>query len=140
MDVASWKPRQVEQGSYIILELTLRIQIKRLDDRVGVDGFFIIVRNNKNFVVEPHSFFTSPAMEDYLPICIGRVWESNHVASQLEAFAIAGCSLKSAYATARVPLLLILTSCSTWQEPCIEGRSSEGGDPLHCELQTGYVH
>ena len=61
--------------------------------RVGVEGFFCIIRNTPSYHMEPKWFFTSQALMDYMRIAVpvGKPWDFAYVAANLEAFAIAGC-------------------------------------------------
>ena len=61
--------------------------------RVGVEGFFCIIRNTPSYHMEPKWFFTSQALMDYMKIAVpvGRAWDFAYVAAKMEAFAIAGC-------------------------------------------------
>lgn len=70
------------------------IQFNQLCLQVGVDGFFCIVRNTVDFRMTPVFYFTRPDIEEYMPIAIGRLWDTYAVGSRIEAFVLAGCSLK----------------------------------------------
>jgi hypothetical protein len=58
-------------------------------------GFFCFVRDSTDFHIEPQWYFTSPELERYLPLAVGRKWEQAKVGPRLEAFAIAGCDTMS---------------------------------------------
>jgi len=65
--------------------------------RVGVEGFFCIVRNSAEFSASPHWHFTSEALEEYMKIAVPsrKGWDTVVVGAKLEAFAIAGCDTTS---------------------------------------------
>ncbi|KAJ6481140.1 hypothetical protein C8R45DRAFT_1100697 [Mycena sanguinolenta] len=62
-----------------------------LSYRVGVEGFYCLVQNSTDFHMSPQWYFTSPELARYLPIAVGRKWDTATVGLKLEAFAIAGC-------------------------------------------------
>ena len=76
--------------------LRILTQLNGLRTRVGVEGFFCIVRNNTEFHVSPTWYFTSKELAEYMPVAVGKKWSLSTVASKLEAFAIAGCDVISA--------------------------------------------
>ncbi|KAK7052794.1 hypothetical protein R3P38DRAFT_2502945 [Favolaschia claudopus] len=59
--------------------------------RVGLEGFFCVVRNNVDFKMDPEWYFTSKELENYMPIVTQKKWVTGEVGMKLEAFAIAGC-------------------------------------------------
>jgi hypothetical protein len=64
-----------------------------LNMRVGIEGFFCIVRNTPDYHMEPKWYFSSEALKDYMKIAvpIHKGWDISHVGAKLEAFAVAGC-------------------------------------------------
>ncbi|CAK5272792.1 unnamed protein product [Mycena citricolor] len=69
----------------------LTLQIAGLCARVGIECMWLIVRNNTDFYMDPQWFFTSPHLERYMPLAVGRQWELSKVGAKVEAFAVAGC-------------------------------------------------
>ncbi|KAJ7306241.1 hypothetical protein DFH08DRAFT_975982 [Mycena albidolilacea] len=69
----------------------MKMLMAALGDRVGIEGFFCIVRNNTDFHMPPEWFFTSPELENHMPLATRQKWDTGHVGSKLEAFAVAGC-------------------------------------------------
>ncbi|KAF8163959.1 hypothetical protein BJ912DRAFT_830954, partial [Pholiota molesta] len=67
--------------------------LEGLKTRVGIEGFFCIVRNNTEFYIDPTWYFMSQQVAEYMPIAVGKKWATDKVASKLEAFAIAGCDV-----------------------------------------------
>ncbi|KAF8195269.1 hypothetical protein K438DRAFT_1587471 [Mycena galopus ATCC 62051] len=67
-----------------------------LGQRVGIEGFFCIVRNSVEFKMEPEWYFTSKELENYMEIATRKKWVTGEVGMKLEAFAIAGCDSTSA--------------------------------------------
>jgi hypothetical protein len=63
--------------------------------RVGIEGFFCIVRNSPDYHMKPQWFFTSPALEEYMKIAVRTKWDTSEIGAKLEAFAIAGCDVVS---------------------------------------------
>ncbi|KAJ7033890.1 hypothetical protein C8F04DRAFT_957094 [Mycena alexandri] len=68
-----------------------------LSTRVGVEGFFCIVRNSADFHIAPQWFFTSRELEQYMPIATRKKWVTAEVGTKVEAFAVAGCDVLSAW-------------------------------------------
>lgn len=64
-------------------------------NRVGVHGFFCIVRNSPDYHMMPQWYFTTPELEQYMPIAVGKRWDTTAVGTRVEAFAIAGCDVAS---------------------------------------------
>ncbi|KAJ7623106.1 hypothetical protein DFH06DRAFT_1142892 [Mycena polygramma] len=62
-----------------------------LSYRVGVEGFFCIVRNTVDFHMAPQWYFTSKELERYMPLAVRRKWDTGETGTRLEAFAVAGC-------------------------------------------------
>ena len=70
------------------------LQMAGLKTRVGIEGFFCIVRNATNYHMEPQWYFTTSALEDYMPYAVRKAaWQTTEVGAKLEAFAIAGCDV-----------------------------------------------
>jgi hypothetical protein len=63
--------------------------------RVGIEGFFCIVRSSANFHIEPQWYFTSPELRDYMSFAARGHWDMGAVGAKIEAFAIAGCDIAS---------------------------------------------
>ncbi|TFK59017.1 hypothetical protein BDN72DRAFT_738419, partial [Pluteus cervinus] len=70
----------------------IQLLIVGLQRRAGVEAMVCVFRNTTNYVMEPQWFFSNADIEAYLPIAIGKRWDTAHVGAQLEAFAIAGCN------------------------------------------------
>ena len=68
-----------------------------LKTRIGIEGFFCIVRSKTNFHTEPQWYFTTSALEEFLPYAVRKGWQTTEVGAKLEAFAIAGCELGREY-------------------------------------------
>ena len=68
-----------------------------LNLRVGVEGFFCIVRNMPEYHIRPHWYFSSPELEKYMQVAVRKKWDTSEVGTRLEAFAVAGCSVVSKY-------------------------------------------
>jgi len=47
--------------------------------------------------MKPNWFFTSPEFEEYMKIAVRKRWDTSEVGAKLEAFAVAGCDVVSAY-------------------------------------------
>ncbi|KAJ7865581.1 hypothetical protein B0H14DRAFT_2347875 [Mycena olivaceomarginata] len=65
--------------------------------RVGVEGFFVIVRSNTDFNSDPYWFFTSAELRHYMPLAIRKRWDTAEVGVKLEAFSVAGCDAMSEF-------------------------------------------
>jgi hypothetical protein len=75
--------------------MTRSLQIEGLSYRVGIQGFFCIVRDNPDFFMGPQWYFTSDALRQYMPLAVRRKWDTSDVGTRLEAFALAGCDTMS---------------------------------------------
>ncbi|KAJ7244252.1 hypothetical protein C8J57DRAFT_1083146 [Mycena rebaudengoi] len=73
----------------------MQMLIVGLGHRVGIEGFFCVVRNNTDYHTKPKWFFTSPELEAYMSIVVRRKWDTEEVGTRLEAFAIAGSNVMS---------------------------------------------
>ncbi|KAJ7463589.1 hypothetical protein FB451DRAFT_1403611 [Mycena latifolia] len=69
----------------------IEMLLSSLSRRVGIEGFFVIVKSTTDFNMEPHWYFTSLELERYMPIAVRKRWNSSEVRGKLEAFAVAGC-------------------------------------------------
>jgi hypothetical protein len=65
-----------------------------LKTRVGVEGFFCLVRNTTMYHIRPQWYFTSEALENYMKLATKK-WTTHDVGTKVEAFAIAGCDALS---------------------------------------------
>ena len=65
--------------------------------RVGIEGFFCVVRNTPDYSMNPVWFFTSEALMDYMPtaVPVHKPWDLAYVGAKIEAFAVAGCDTVS---------------------------------------------
>jgi hypothetical protein len=68
-----------------------------LNFRVGIEGFFFIVRTSSDFHMKPQFFYTSEALSDYMKIAVRKRWDNVEIGTKLEAFAIAGSNVLSMY-------------------------------------------
>ena len=68
-----------------------------LNDRVGIEGFFCIVRTSPDFHMRPQFYFTSPELEEYMRIAVRRKWDTIEIGTKVEAFAVAGSNVLSMY-------------------------------------------
>jgi hypothetical protein len=62
-----------------------------LGQRVGIEGFFCVVKNNIDLKMEPEWYFTSKELETYMEIAMQKRWVTGEVGMRLEAFVITGC-------------------------------------------------
>ncbi|KAJ7192580.1 hypothetical protein GGX14DRAFT_479933 [Mycena pura] len=69
----------------------MKMLLSALAQRVGVEGFFCIVKNNVHFRMDPEWYFTSRELEQYMEIATSKKWVTGEVGMKLEAFAVAGC-------------------------------------------------
>ncbi|KAJ7291870.1 hypothetical protein C8J57DRAFT_1212290 [Mycena rebaudengoi] len=69
--------------------------------RVGIEGFFCIVRNNANFHVKPHWYFTSLELESYMKIACRQRWDTATVGAKIEVFAVAGSDVLNLLRTSK---------------------------------------
>jgi hypothetical protein len=70
-----------------------------LNARVGIEGFFCIVRTSPDFHMRPQFYYTSQELEDYMRIALRKKWDTTEVGTKIEAFAVAGSNILSAYYT-----------------------------------------
>lgn len=83
-------------------------KINGLKARVGVEGFFCLVRNTPTYHIQPQWFFTCDGLEKYMKIATKK-WNTHDVGTKVEAFAIAGCDPVSKYVQLLSHDLQILT-------------------------------
>ncbi|KAI0687956.1 hypothetical protein BC835DRAFT_1419558 [Cytidiella melzeri] len=72
-----------------------------LDNRVGIQGMFCIVRSSTDFAMDPRWFFTSTELEKYLEIAV-RKWDTPKIGAQIEAYAVAGGSITGLLRTSKM--------------------------------------
>ncbi|KAJ7433568.1 hypothetical protein FB451DRAFT_1419633, partial [Mycena latifolia] len=72
-----------------------------LGRRVGVEGFFCIVRNSADFHMKRRWYFTSKSLEQYMPIATRKKWNMVEVGAKIEAFAVAGCDVVNLLRTSK---------------------------------------
>ncbi|KAI0697794.1 hypothetical protein BC835DRAFT_1413472 [Cytidiella melzeri] len=72
-----------------------------LDNRVGIQGMFCIVRSSTVFAMDPRWFFTSTELEKYLEIAV-RKWDTPKIGAQMEAYAVAGGSVTGMLQTSKM--------------------------------------
>lgn len=77
-----------------------------------MEGFFCLVRNNADFFIEPQWFFTSPELENYMPIATRKTWDTGEIGAKLEAFAIAGCDPASTYLWVYIFCVCVQFTCN----------------------------
>lgn len=71
-------------------ERNIKMLLNGLKLRVGIEGFYCIVRNTTTYHTPPKWFFTSPELEKYMKLA-SKNWSLHNVGTKIEAFAIAGC-------------------------------------------------
>jgi hypothetical protein len=71
------------------------LELTGLNFRVGIEGFFCIVRSSPDFHMHPYIYYTTPALEDYMKIVIRKRWDTTEVGAKIEAFAVAGSNVLS---------------------------------------------
>jgi hypothetical protein len=70
-------------------------QFEALKVRVGVEGFFCVVRSNPEFHFKPRVYWSNPELESYVALLASQRggWNSTTLGAKVEAFAIAGCDV-----------------------------------------------
>ncbi|KAJ6570736.1 hypothetical protein B0H10DRAFT_1964571 [Mycena sp. CBHHK59/15] len=79
----------------------MKVLMCGLSTRVGVEGFFCIVRNSADFHMAPQWFFTSRELEQYMPLATRKRWVTAEVGTKVEAFAVAGCDVMNLLRTSK---------------------------------------
>ncbi|KAJ6531520.1 hypothetical protein DFH09DRAFT_1284851 [Mycena vulgaris] len=79
----------------------MKMLLTALGNRVGIEGFFCLVRNNAEFHMAPEWFFTSRELENYMPMATRKTWDTGEVGMKVEAFAVAGCDASNLLRTSR---------------------------------------
>ncbi|KAJ6600156.1 hypothetical protein B0H10DRAFT_2322439 [Mycena sp. CBHHK59/15] len=101
--------------------------------RVGIEGFFCIVRNSSDFFMPPQWYFTSQEVERYMPLAVGRKWDTGSVGTKIEAFAVAGCDTLN--------LLRTNGQCVAWVKAEIRDMVLSGlVEVSKKQLKMEYVH
>ncbi|KAJ6578927.1 hypothetical protein B0H10DRAFT_2236038 [Mycena sp. CBHHK59/15] len=89
----------------------MQLLLHGLNQRVvGIEAFFCIVRNSSAFHIEPHWYFTSKELEEYMEIATRKRWNTAEVGARLEAFAIAGCDVIGLHRTSKRVRAIFVTS------------------------------
>ncbi|KAJ7726207.1 hypothetical protein B0H16DRAFT_1735740 [Mycena metata] len=79
----------------------MKVLMYGLSTRVGIEGFFCVVRNSPDFHMAPQWFFTSRELEQYMPIVTRQKWVTAEVGTKVEAFAVAGCNVVNMLRTSK---------------------------------------
>ncbi|TFK59028.1 hypothetical protein BDN72DRAFT_906209 [Pluteus cervinus] len=77
----------------------IELLLVALQRRAGVQAMVCIFRNTAAYVMDLQWFFTNPEIKPYLPMAVGRRWDTSQVGARLEAFAIAGCDTARLFKT-----------------------------------------
>ncbi|CAK5283133.1 unnamed protein product [Mycena citricolor] len=93
-------PRSKSQDvANVVRNVTMLLQ--GLSYCVGTEAFFLIVRNNADFYMEPQWFFSTAELERYMPLAVGKKWDLATVGAKVKAFAVAGCDTMRLLRTAK---------------------------------------
>lgn len=71
-------------------KLTSISKIEGMNNRVGVQGFYCLVRTDPQFAMTPRWYFTTPELERFLGIAVRNQWDTVRVGTMVEAFAARG--------------------------------------------------
>ncbi|KIY45338.1 hypothetical protein FISHEDRAFT_76522 [Fistulina hepatica ATCC 64428] len=63
-----------------------------LRQRVGIEGFFVVVSSNTDFPIDPIWFFTRDELDEYMKVLL-RNWDTSQLGYKMQAFAQAGCDV-----------------------------------------------
>ena len=66
--------------------------MRSLECRAGIEGMFMIVRNNTEYQFPASWYFTAPQLDRYLAHSI-KGWDTDHIGTIAEVFSIAGCNV-----------------------------------------------
>ncbi|GBE84395.1 hypothetical protein SCP_0603740 [Sparassis crispa] len=69
--------------------------------RVGVEGFFCLVRNTTDFHMPPRWYFSSQELDKYLRGAIKKGWDPANIGALAEALAVASCDFMSFLRTSK---------------------------------------
>jgi hypothetical protein len=78
-------------------------QLNLMKMQVGVEGMFIVVPNNAENPALPEIHWTDPRLEKYMPTAVGSYWNSHHVLTKLNSFAVANLDPSRQYSTSWCP-------------------------------------
>ncbi|KAF8200637.1 hypothetical protein K438DRAFT_1582710, partial [Mycena galopus ATCC 62051] len=117
----------------------MKMLMFRIGQRVSIEGFFCIVRNNVEFKMGPEWFFTSKDLEQYMEIVMHKRWITGEVGMKLEAFAIAGCDPVSTCTVFSCKMITNLLICRHVALRYAEGHLDEGRDLRDIGKEPRYV-
>ncbi|CAL1697547.1 unnamed protein product [Somion occarium] len=97
------------QDASAVLRL-IEQELLGLKHRVGIEGFFCVVKNNTEFNMGPQWFFTDQEIERYLSISVRKGWDTGYIGAIAEAFAVAGCDTMKTLTNAKQKATYLMTS------------------------------
>ncbi|KAL0056757.1 hypothetical protein AAF712_016633 [Marasmius tenuissimus] len=80
---------QAQDIAHIIANIEAMFELLR--HQIGIDGFFLIVRNCADGIMDPYWYFTWPEVEEYMLLAVKPKWSLEEVSAKIEGFCIAGC-------------------------------------------------
>lgn len=70
-------------------------------------GFACLLSRDPDLRVNPYWCFTDPCIEDFMSIAVGRTWDTYTVGTRIEAFLLAGGSMKGENLSAKKRVLFL---------------------------------
>ncbi|KAL0578047.1 hypothetical protein V5O48_003953 [Marasmius crinis-equi] len=84
--------RQIRETVKSAIESLIAI-IRALCRRVGMDGFFMLIRNRFDITIPPQWYCTNTKLENYLALAVKGPWDLGRFIGRCEAFVLAGCDI-----------------------------------------------
>ncbi|KAK1222474.1 hypothetical protein PQX77_014680 [Marasmius sp. AFHP31] len=84
---------QAQDIAHVIVNIEAMFEALRR--RIGIDGFFLIVRNRADGIMDPYWYFTRPEVAEYMPLAVKPKWSLEEVGAKVEGFCVAGCDTSS---------------------------------------------
>ncbi|CAL1708809.1 unnamed protein product [Somion occarium] len=97
------------QDASAVLRL-IEQELLGLKHRVGIEGFFCMVKNNTEFNMGPQWFFTDQEIERYLSVTVRKGWDTGFIGAVTEAFSVAGCDTMKTLTNSKQKATYLMTS------------------------------
>ncbi|KAL0572556.1 hypothetical protein V5O48_009413 [Marasmius crinis-equi] len=84
--------RQIRETVKSAIESLIAI-VRALCRRVGMEGFFMLIRSRFDITIPPQWYCTNTKLENYLALAVKGPWDLGMFIGRCEAFVLAGCDV-----------------------------------------------
>ncbi|KAK1230432.1 hypothetical protein PQX77_006479 [Marasmius sp. AFHP31] len=88
---------QAQDAAHVIANI--EAMFESLRRRLGIDGFFLLVRNRVDGILDPYWYFSRPEIAEYMPLAVKPKWSLEEVGAKVESFCLVGCDTSKLYRT-----------------------------------------